>query len=403
MITSRSLFVVALSASALVTSRARADEVSENFAAALKDSSGYYSSAWVITKMTTFKVGKKCGAKLADKNQGAIHAASFYTRDIAAYAKTVTNEDWSAIETQNNNDKEANKKLLEPIMDAFKSRFGVTVSIDGDDCDAKQSSLWLSYWNQIATTLKSYPPKAGKVFITLNVSSKFRDVTVDMAKDGSAATISAPKDIAAKDALEKIERPYRQLHSGITDDYAFKVKEATGDYYSAWILTKLTTFKIGKKCRAKLQDKDQGAIHAATFYTRDIAAYAKSVGADDWDEIEGQTANDPATNRAMVEKMIDAFKSRLSITVSVDGDDCDAKQGALWLKYWSEVATQLKNYPPRANKVVITINVTAKAKDVSIKAGKDGSTFAITAPRDKEPSAWTSKLEPAFSKAARKK
>ena len=402
MISTRSLFVVALSASALVPSRARADEASEAFTAALKDSTGYYSSAWVLSKLTTFKVGKKCGAKLADKDQGAVHAASFYARDIAAYAKTVTGEDWSAIETQNNNDKEANKKLLEPIMDAFKSRFGVTVSIDGDDCDAKQSSLWLSYWGQIATTLKSYPPKAGKVFINLNVSSKFRDVTVDMAKDGSAATINAPKDIAAKNALEKIERPYRQLHSGIADDYAFQVKEATGDYYSAWILTKLTTFKIGKKCRAKLADKDQGAIHTATFYTRDIAAYAKSVGADDWDEIEGQSANDPATNRAMVEKMIDAFKSRLSITVTVEGDDCDAKQGALWLKYWSQIATELKNNKPKAKKVVITLNVTSKAKDISIKAGKDGASFAITAPRDKEPSAWTTKFSDAFTKVARK-
>jgi hypothetical protein len=403
MISTRSLFVVAVSASALASSRASADEVNENFTAALKDSTGSYSSAWVLSKLTTFKVGKKCGAKLADKNQGAIHAASFYARDIAAYAKTVTNEDWSEIETQNNNDKEANKKLLEPIMDAFKSRFGVTVSVDGDDCDAKQSSLWLSYWGQIATTLKNYPPKAGKVVITLNVSSKVRDVTVDLAKDGSSATISAPKDIAAKDALEKIERPYRQLHSGIADDYAFRVKESTGDFYSAWILTKLTTFKVGKKCRARMADKDQGAIHAGTFYTRDIAAYAKSVGADDWDAIEGQSANDPVTNRAMVEKMVEAFKSRLSITVTVEGDDCDAKQGALWLKYWSEIATQLKNYPPRAKKVVITLNVTARAKDVSIKAGKDGAMFAITAPRDKEPSAWTSKLDPAFSKAARKK
>jgi len=401
MLSSRSLFVVALSASALVTSRARAD-VAADFAAALKDSTGYYSSAWVLTKLTTFKVGKKCGAKLADKNQGAIHAASFYARDIAEYAKTVTGEEWSAIESQNNNDKEKNKALLEPKMDAFKSRFGVTVNIEGDDCDAKQSSMWLSYWGQIGTTLKNFPPKAGKVFITLNVSSKFRDVTVDMAKDGSAATINAPKDIAAKEPLEKIERPYRQLHSGIPSDFAFRIKEATGDYNAAWVITKLTNFKLGKKCTAKLPDKDQGAIHAGTFYTRDIVAYAKSVGADDWDEIEGQTANDPATNRAMVDKMMEAFKSRLSVTVSVDGDDCDAKQSSNWIRYWTQIGSALKNYPPKAKKVVITLNVSAKAKDVSVTAGKDGGTFTITAPRDKEPTAWTDKMDTAFKKVARK-
>jgi len=397
MITPSTSSLVVMGALALASASAHADPFSDG----LKEYTGEYSRAWVLGKLTTFKVGKNCAARLADKTEGALHAASFYTRDILEYAKALTGEDWSALESQNNSDRETNKALVEPKLDAFKSRFGVTVSVEGDDCDAKQSSLWLRYWTTLGTSLKNFPPKAAKVFVTLNVTSKARDVTVE-SKDGSTFTITAPKDIEAADWSNKIDKPFRKLAAGLPDDFAFESKESSGRYSSAWVLSKLTTFKVGKKCLAKLPSKDQGAIHMASFYTRDILQYAMAAGADDWDKIEQQSANDPKTNRDLVDKMMNEFKSRFGVTVTVEGDDCDARSGALWLKYWGQIATSLKNYPPRANKVFITLNVISKAKDVSVTAGKDGATFAIVAPRDKEPPAWTDKYDVAFKQVARK-
>jgi len=355
-----------------------------------------------VTKLTALNVGPKCWEKLPDKNNGAIHAATFATRDIVDLAKKWTGDDWSDIETQNNSDRENNKKLIEPMMDAFKKRAFITVNVDGPDCDAKQNSLWIRYWTAATAAINKYPPPSGKAFVTINVASKTREVTVDVSKDGTTFTINAPKDIEAKYWSESIERPFRQLAVGIPDNFAFLTKEATGEYYTAWILTKLINWKVGKKCYPKLADKDAG-VHAATFATRAIAAYAKSVGAEDWDAIEGQTSGEPEANRKIVSDDIDAFKKRFSMTVAVDGDDCDAKRNSMFLKSWTTVTTALEKYPPKAKKVSITLTLAAKAKDVAVKAAKDGATFAITVPRDIEPTGWSGKIEKAFEKASAKR
>lgn len=397
------LSVAALAISTLALSAPAHAAGMDDFAFEVKEATGDYNRAWVLTKLMTFKLGAKCWAKVVDKKQGAIHAATFATRDIVEYAKARTGDDWSRIETQNNNDRETNKALIEPMMDAFKAQFSMTVNVDGDDCDARQASLWLRYWTAVVSNLEKYPPPSGKAFVTINVSSKIRDVTVDVSKDGSRFTINAPKDIEAKQWSDKLERPFTKLVSGITDEFAYSVKVSTGEHYAAWVLTKLHTFKLGKKCAAKLWDRELSAVHSASYVVRDIAAYAKATGAEDWDEIEGQSANEPAFNRDLVAKDMDKFRGRFSFTVKVEGDDCDAKHGALWLKYWTTTASALEDYPPRAKKVAITLDVTAKAKDVTVKAAKDGATITITAPRDKEASAWSDKISDAFKKVARKK
>lgn len=394
--TSRLLGLVLVSVAGLAGS-ARADA----FFDGLKDYTGSYGPSYVLEKLTTFKVGKKCYAKLGDKNQGALHAASFATRDLMEYAKALTGEDWAALE---GDDHEGKKDEVAKRVEAFKSKLSITVSVEGDDCDAGANSLWLRYWGTIVTALKKYPPPAGKVSITLDVTSKARVIGVTHSKDGSTFAFTGPKDIEAPAWSDLLEKPFRKVLSRLPDDFSFESLEAGGRYSSAWVLTKFNTFKLGKKCLAKLPDREKsGAVHAAGFFTRDVLQYAMAVGADDWDKIETQSANDPKTNRELVDKLMNEFKPRLSITTTVEGDDCDAGHGSLWLKYWSQIPTSLKNYPPKANKVTVTLNVTSKAKDVSVTTSKDGSTITITAPRDKEPAAWTDKYDTALKKVARKK
>lgn len=353
---------------------------------ALKDYSGSQTSKLVLEKLSTFKLGKKCLAKLPDKNEGALHAASYFTRDVVEYAKSL-GDDWAPLE--------ADEAKLAAAIDAFKAKLMINVTVDGDDCDAKSSSLWLRYWSGLATIVRNYPPPKGKVIVNLMVTSKSKDVVVT-TKDNITFDITASKDLEANLWSDKLERPFRKAASGIAEDHVFNLKEATGRFSSAWVLTKLTTFKLGKKCLAKIGDKDSEFAHTASFYTRDVLEYVKAVGGDDWDRIEQQSSGDPKTNRELVAKMMDDWKKRLSITVTVEGDDCDAKSGSLWLKYWSQIATSLKNYPPSANKVAITLAVTSKAKAVSV-TGRNG-VYAITAPRDVEPTAWTDKLDSAFKK-----
>lgn len=355
------------------------------FGDALKDYTGSAMPKLVLEKLSTFKLGKKCLARLPDKNQGALHAASYFTRDVVEYAKTL-GEDWAKLE--------ADEGKLAAAIDAFKSRFSVTVTVDGDDCDAASNSLWLRYWSGLATSIKGNLPPTGKVFVKLTVTSKAKDVTSDV-KDATF-NFTAPKDIEAGNWNDKLDRPFRKATSGFAEDHVFNVKESTGRFSSAWVLTKFTTFKLGKKCLAKIGDKDSEFAHTAGFYTRDILEWAKAVGGDDWDRIEQQSSGDPKSNRELVNKSMDEWKKRLSITVTVEGDDCDAKSGSLWLKYWSQIATSLKNYPSKAKQVRITLNVTSKAKDVSVTGGN--GVYSITAPRDVEKSAWTDKFDAAFKK-----
>jgi hypothetical protein len=182
----------------------------DDFSFALKEYTGRYASAFVTNKLTTFKVAPACYKKMQDKNAGALHTASFYTSDILEYAKGVTGDDWSSIEDQN---KEKNVKLIAPMMEDFKQRFMVTVSVEGDDCDVDQNALWLRYWYAIGEAVKDYPPKAGRAFVTLNVTPSVKDVTVDVDDSGSQFTITAPRDIEPKEWSDKIEKPFRRRSS----------------------------------------------------------------------------------------------------------------------------------------------------------------------------------------------
>jgi len=181
-------------------------------------------------------------------------------------------------------------------------------------------------------------------------------------------------------------------------DLAFDVREASSAYHREWVITKLTSFQLGKKCLAKLTDKGNDVINTANFYARDIAEYAQIVTGDDWASIENQNTGTRETNKDLVAPMVEAFRKRLSVSISVEGDDCNAKDG-LWLKYWYEIGKTLKAYPPRASSVKITLTVTTKAKDVTATVDRTGSVFSITAPRDIEVRAWD--LSKPFRKVAR--
>jgi hypothetical protein len=182
----------------------------DDFSFAVKEYTGYYAKAFVTNKLTTFKVPPSCWKKMQDKDAGALHTASFYTGDILEYAKKMTGDDWSDIESQN---KDKNVKLIAPMMDDFRNRFMVTVYVEGDDCEVNKDALWLRYWYHVGETVNGYPPKSGRVFITINVLPNVRDVTVDYDDSTSAYTITAPRDIEAKDWHETIEKPFRRRSS----------------------------------------------------------------------------------------------------------------------------------------------------------------------------------------------
>ncbi len=185
--------------------------------------------------------------------------------------------------------------------------------------------------------------------------------------------------------------------------FADAVQEVTTDHYRGWIIGKLTTWKVGGQCWEKIQDKDGRIVALASFLTREIAEYAKQVTGDDWATIEGSGTSEKAANKGKVEPMIDAFKTRFSIAVKIDGDDCDDGHDPLWMQYVMHAAQNVNKLPPASGKAFISIEVSSKAKKFAIAVSKDRSTFKITAPKATAAPEWQNQMESAFKKVASKK
>lgn len=185
------------------------------------------------------------------------------------------------------------------------------------------------------------------------------------------------------------------------DDFAFAVRERSGSYYGPWTITKLTTFKVGQACYAKMGDKDSDALNNSSYYIRSVHELAKKWTGEEWDRIENQR-NDRAKDRHLVEPMMDDFAKRFHMTIAVEGDDCEVARGALWIRYWYAIAEAFEDYPPLGGKLFVTLNVTASARDVQVAVDDSGTQFTFTAPRDIEAKDWSDKFEKPFRKAAAK-
>ncbi len=184
--------------------------------------------------------------------------------------------------------------------------------------------------------------------------------------------------------------------------YADAVHDATTDHYRGYILSKLTTWKVGGTCWEKIQKSGGRIVDLGSFLTRDLAAYAKAATGDDWATIEGSGTSEKAKNKAKVEAMVDAFKSKFSLSVSIDGDDCDDGHDPLWMQYVLHAAEDVATFPPASGKAFISIAVSSKAKKFGIAVDKTGSKFTITAPKETASAKWQDQMESAFKKVAKK-
>ena len=131
------------------------------------------------------------------------------------------------------------------------------------------------------------------------------------------------------------------------DDFAFAVRERSGSYNAPWVITKLTTFKVGKTCYAKLGSKDSDSLNNTAYYTRSVLALAKAWTGNDWDQIENQHT-DRAKDRSLVEPMMDEFAKRFHMTIAIEGDDCEVDRRGLWIRDWYSIGEAFEKYPPAA-------------------------------------------------------
>ncbi len=171
------------------------------------------SRGWIVGKLMTFNLAPKCWEKVNAKHSRPMELISAHASSIAKLATTWTGDDWAGILTQNANSREKNKELVEPMVDAFKSKFHVTINVEGDDCEATGNAMWLKYLGTTTTALAQFPPKSGKAFVTINVTSKAKGAKTEISKDGTTFTITAGRDIEKSGWPSDIESPIKRVSS----------------------------------------------------------------------------------------------------------------------------------------------------------------------------------------------
>ena len=185
------------------------------------------------------------------------------------------------------------------------------------------------------------------------------------------------------------------------DDLAFAVQESNHDKTSGWIIERLVTLDIGDACWAKVLDKSTGVASKLASDARYIERFAKALTGDEWSALENQGANSREANRALVDKMITEFAPKFHLTIRLEGKDCEAASGALWLKYASATTIALSKYPPKAGRMHVTINVTG-AKGLRAEINKDGSELVVTGSRDIESVGWSDTIEKTLKRVSTK-
>lgn len=196
--------------------------------------------------------------------------------------------------------------------------------------------------------------------------------------------------------------PAPAVHAAPKDDLAAAVENANHDKHSGWIVDRMMTLKLPDKCWPKLLDKSRRGLGLIASDARSIQRLAKELTGDDWHAIEGQSANTPEANRATVEKMVDTFKARFHVTLTLEADDCAATGSELWLNYLGSALGSLVKYPPKSGAATVIIDVKPGSKDVKIDVDKAGKTFTITAPRDVEKAGWSDTIENALKRVSTK-
>ena len=132
---------------------------------------------------------------------------------LAEYGSTITSggEDWRGIESANNMDKEKGHKIVDARIGEVKPKLHITLYVEGD-CTGS-TPLWTKYLGEVARTIKAYPPKSGKAFVTINVLAKAKGVKTEVGKDGSTFTVTGARDLEASGWPKDIEMPFKRVSS----------------------------------------------------------------------------------------------------------------------------------------------------------------------------------------------
>jgi hypothetical protein len=168
------------------------------------------TSGWIIERLVTLEVDDACWAKILDKKNNALSRLASDARYIERVAKALTGDEWSSIETQGANNRDANRAIVDKMITAFEPKFHLTVRIDGAGCDAGGSSLWLKYVSSAVISLSKYTPKSGQMKLAIQAGSA-KGLRAEMNKGGTELVIVGSRDIEAAGWSDTIEKALKRV------------------------------------------------------------------------------------------------------------------------------------------------------------------------------------------------
>jgi hypothetical protein len=183
----------------------------DDLAFAVSESNHDKTSGWIIERLVTLEVSDACWAKILDKQNAALSRLASDARYIERFGKAITGDEWSAIESQGANNRDANRAIVDKMISAFAPKFHLTVRVGGD-CDTGGSALWLKYVSSAVISAVKYPPKSGQLKLVVEATPA-KGFRADMNKDGTELTIVGSRDIETVNWSGAIESALKRVSS----------------------------------------------------------------------------------------------------------------------------------------------------------------------------------------------
>jgi hypothetical protein len=168
----------------------------------------------LVQKFVTFNFSPQCWGKIVEDDStpnGVSHVGAI-GKAIQEHAKMLGYGDLDNAVTGVNID----RNLANAVINKLNGKFSYTINAKNIACAADQFRLLMAYSLQIveffggnsASTLgvnRGWRPRAGKMFITLNLSPTAKDISVSISPDGANFTVTAPVNVEPSEWDRKIE------------------------------------------------------------------------------------------------------------------------------------------------------------------------------------------------------
>jgi hypothetical protein len=171
-----------------------------------------------------------------------------------------------------------------------------------------------------------------------------------------------------------------------------------GEVARPLICERLIKLDLSPEWWSRMTASDQRGIQSLGYVTQDLVGYGKKMGLGDVLYFENSGMGDKAEWTPKIERLLDTWQGKVTLTVRPDSPTCDSSNFELAMTYLTMISSTLarEDIIPRTGVCHIVYVPSATAKEISVAASPDGHTYTITAPISHQPPDSDSKILQGF-------